>query len=217
MTKKLPNNRKKLMTDRKITMPDKETIAIYDEQVEKYANLVTTDKPGSILQGFIDALEQNAFVLDLGCGPANSSALMRTHGLKVDPVDASQEMVNHANTLYDINARAATFDDLDDVAKYDGIWANFSLLHAPIEDFPRYLLAIHTALVPKGIFHIGMKLGNGMKRDSLGRLYSYYSKEELTQYLQDAGFTILEKTFGEEPGLSGEIAPWITILCKKSL
>ncbi len=197
-------------------MTDDETIAVYNDQVEKYATLVTTDKPGAILQGFMDALPKDGYVLDLGCGPANSSAMMREQGLRVDPVDASQEMVAHANKTYDINARQATFDDLQELNTYDGVWANFSLLHAPMEDFSKYLKAIHSALVPNGIFHIGMKLGEGMMRDSIGRMYSYYTEEDLTQHVKATGFTILDKTFGEEPGLSGEIAPWMTILSRRT-
>lgn len=195
-------------------MTDEKTIAVYDDQVEKYANLVSSEKPGAILQAFIDAVTQGGLVLDLGCGPGNSAVQMIKHGLRVDAVDASREMVSYANKNYNLNARLATFDDLVEVDKYHGIWANFSLLHAPIEDFPRYLAAIHTALFPEGIFHIGMKLGNGMHRDNIGRMYSYYTEEQLTQHLTNADFKILKKTFGEEPGLSGEIAPWMTVLCK---
>ena len=195
-------------------MTDEKTITVYDDQVEKYANLVSAEKPGAILQAFMNALPEGGLVLDLGCGPGNSAVQMIKYGLHVDAVDASKEMVSYANKTYNLNARQATFEDLDDTDKYNGIWANFSLLHAPIEDFPRYLNAIHTALQPEGIFHIGMKLGDGMHRDSIGRMYSYYTEEELTQHLKNAGFNILDKTFGEEPGLSGEIAPWMTVLCK---
>lgn len=196
-------------------MADNKTIAVYDDQVEKYAKLVSSEKPGAILQSFINRIPKDSLVLDLGCGPGNSSILMQQHGLEVDAVDASQEMVNYANKNYGLTARQATFDDLHDIQKYHGIWANFSLLHASIDDFPKYLKAIQNALLQDGIFHIGMKLGKGMHRDSIGRMYSYYSEEELTQHLTDTGFTILEKTFGEEPGLSGEISPWMTALCKR--
>lgn len=196
-------------------MTDEKTIAVYDDQVEKYAKLVSAEKPGTILQAFINALPKGGLVLDLGCGTGNSSLLMKEQRLNVDAVDASEEMIAYANKTYDLNARQATFDDLTETEKYHGIWANFSLLHAPIEDFSKYLKAIHTALLPEGIFHIGMKLGDGMHRDSIGRMYSYYTEEQLTQHLENTGLKILDKTFGEEPGLSGEIAPWITILSRK--
>lgn len=194
-------------------MTDEKTITVYDDQVEKYANLVSAEKPGAILQAFMNKIPKGGLVLDLGCGPGNSAVQMIKHGLRVDAVDASREMVAYANKTYNLNARQATFDDLDDIEKYHGIWANFSLLHAPIEDFPKYLNAIHKALLPEGIFHIGMKLGDGMHRDSIGRMYSYYTEDELSEHLTNAGFKILDKTFGEEPGLSGEIAPWMTVLC----
>lgn len=196
-----------------MTVTDEKTITVYDDQVEKYANLVSSKKPGAILQAFMNKITKGGLVLDFGCGPGNSAVQMVKHGLRVDAVDASREMITYANKTYNLNARQATFDALDDINKYDGIWANFSLLHAPIEDFPRYLDAINTALLPEGVFHIGMKLGDGMHRDSIGRMYSYYTEEQLTQHLTNAGFNIIGKTNGEEPGLSGEIAPWITVLC----
>lgn len=197
-----------------MTVTDEKTIKVYDDQVEEYANLVSSKKPGAILQAFMNKITTGGLVLDFGCGPGNSAVQMVKHGLRVDAVDASREMITYANETYNLNARQATFNELDEINKYDGIWANFSLLHAPIEDFPRYLDAINTALLPEGVFHIGMKLGDGMHRDSIGRMYSYYTEEQLTHHLKNAGFKILVKTFGEEAGLSGEIAPWMTVLCK---
>ncbi len=160
-------------------MSDSETIAVYDAQVDEYANIVEESGVDPALVLFIEHLKPNSFVLDLGCGPGNSSALMRDKGLRIDAVDASKEMVKLASEKYGINARQSTFDDLTVKNTYDGIWANFSLLHASIEDFPRYLNAIHKALVPNGVFHIGMKTGDGMHRDRLGRIYSYYSEKDL--------------------------------------
>lgn len=197
-------------------MTDSKTISIYDEQVEKYANLVSSDKPGAILKEFMETVPAGGRVLDLGCGPGNSAILMQRNGFIVSAVDASEEMVLYANNTYKLDAKVQTFDDLSEVSFYDGIWANFSLLHAHEEDFPKYLSAIHKALVTKGIFHIGMKLGQGMKRDKIGRMYAYFSEEELIEHLQTKGFEIISKTYGEEPGLSGEIAPWITILSQKT-
>ena len=145
-------------------MTDRETIAAYDKNVEAYVEMTERDKPGAVLLAFMRRVRPGGLVLDLGCGPAASSAMMRDHGLRVDPVDASPEMVRLANNTYDIGARIGGFHDLTDPARYDGIWANFSLLHARPDDFPVHLRAIHRALLPGGIFHIGMKLGEGTRR-----------------------------------------------------
>jgi SAM-dependent methyltransferase len=148
-------------------------------------------------------------VLDLGCGPANASAFMREAGLVPDPVDASAGMVRLANERYGIGARLATFDDIGGVAEYDGVWANFSLLHAARGDLPRYIAALHRALKPGGIFHIGMKTGTGEARDGIDRLYTYVGRDELTGLLTDAGFTVTDTTEGTEVGLAGTNDPFI--------
>ncbi|MEM7215376.1 MAG: class I SAM-dependent methyltransferase [Pseudomonadota bacterium] len=196
-------------------MADEETISVYDEQVEAYADMVVTEKPGKALQKFTDAIRQGGYVLDLGCGPGNSTAYFKQNGLEADAVDASPEMVKTANRLYDIDAKVAVFDDLDAEDKYDGVWANFSLLHASKKDFHRHLLQINKALKPRGHFHIGMKLGDGEIRDSIGRLYSYYQEDELKSHLERAGFEIIWEEYGSEAGLSGEVSPFGVILTRK--
>lgn len=192
-------------------MTDRETIEAYNVRVDAYADLTRRQSPDPALVGFIARIRPNGHVLDLGCGPASASAIMRSHGLRVDPVDASIEMVRLANANHGIGARQADFNDIDMLDTYDGVWANFSLLHAPVKDFQRHLLALHRALRRDGILHIGMKLGEGSMRDKLGRYYAYYSKLELSGHLTEAGFTIDETSTGEERGLAGDVEPWITI------
>lgn len=193
-------------------MQDDETIAVYNNQVEDYAKVVEDIKPRPVLLDFISKFSKGDFILDLGCGPADASAHMKAAGLRIDAVDASSEMVRMAIEKHNVDARLGTFDDITEVDTYDGIWASFSLLHAPQKDFPRYLKNLHTALKPNGIFHIGMKLGEGEVRDSIGRMYSYYSEEELKSHLEQSGFTILDIRLGEGKGLAGDISQWIHIL-----
>lgn len=195
-------------------MTDVETIAAYNKNVEDYAKLSADEEPHSTLLRFISRLKPDDFILDLGCGLADASATMRTHGLRVDPIDASAEMVRVANRKYDIGARLANFGDVRDHNKYDGIWANFSLLHVPPSDFPGQLKRLNRALVANGLFHIGLKLGSGVIRDKLGRFYAFYSEEELTAHLTSAGFHDFEITHGEGAGLAGTIDPWIVICCR---
>jgi SAM-dependent methyltransferase len=191
-------------------MTDRDTIDVYNARVGEYAKLEPSTTPSETLAEFMAALPDGGHVLDLGCGPGTSSRHMVRAGLRVTAMDASEEMIALAAQIDGVTARHATFDDVAEVAVYDGVWANFSLLHAPRADMPRHLSAIHAALKPGGAFHIAVKAGTGAERDSIGRFYTYYTEAELTGLLRDAGFTPGPYRRGRDKGLSGEDADWIS-------
>jgi len=197
-------------------MPDAKTIAFYDGAADRYANLTKTGAVGPLLQAFMALLPANAHVLDLGCGPARASRHMRDAGHYPDPVDASQGMVDLANNTHDIGARILTFDKVDMVAAYDGVWANFSLLHAPHKDLPRIFAALGTALRRDGVLHVAMKVGTGEARDKIDRLYTYVSVAELHELLADTGFSVLETIEDHEVGCAGTDDPYVAVRARKN-
>lgn len=192
-------------------MTDPETIRLYDARAEDYARVTDSDAPDATLTGFLAALPPNARVLDLGCGPGRSAAHMAAAGHEVEAWDASEGMVKLAAAHPGVTARQADFDALRAEAEYDAIWANFSLLHAPRADMPRHLAAIRRALKPGGLFHIAVKQGEGSKRDALGRLYTYYTQNDLARLLDEAGLAPGPFQRGEDMGLDNVLAPWISV------
>lgn len=190
---------------------DRETLAVYAERAEDYANLVQSEGAGKDLKTFIAALPPGAHVLDLGCGPGFASAHMAKAGLKPDPVDASPEMVALATERFGLPARVARFDQIEGENIYDGVWASFSLLHAPRADFPGHLDALQKALKPGGRLYLGMKLGTGERRDAIGRFYTFYSEDELHDHLEAAGFTVASSREGADKGLAGTVDPFLII------
>lgn len=196
-------------------MPDKKTIATYDAKAADYVKLTNTDAPDATLQAFIDLISKGGRVLDLGCGPATSSVHMRNAGLLPDPIDASQGMVDLANETHDIGARVASFDDVNADAIYAGVWANFSLLHASRADLPRHVKALHKALQPGGILHIGMKTGAGVKRDKIDRLYTFVTVAELREMIEMAGFSVTFTKEGAERGMAGTMDDFVIMRAQK--
>ena len=120
-------------------------------------------------------------------------------------------MVAKAKAHPGVSALVASFADIAGDKIYDGIWANFSLLHADRSDMPRHLTALHTALKPGGIFHIALKTGTGEKRDRIGRLYTYYTQAELTDLVTQAGFTVTDHATGCDKGMDGALADWVAL------
>lgn len=193
---------------------DPETLAAYQARADAYAARFASSTPDTTLARFIESLPRGARVLDLGCGPGDASAQMHKAGLVVDPVDATPAMIALARDRYGLPARLGSFDDLTATAAYHGVWANFSLLHAPRAALPGHLAAIRRALAPGGLFHIGMKLGTGAARDALGRAYTYVTRDELAALLHAAGFRILQENTFTEVGLAGTADPGITVLSR---
>lgn len=196
-------------------MADQETIATYSQQVEAYQKVVMTDEESSALRRFLTHLAPGAHVLDLGCGPGHHAEQMLAAGFQVSAIDATPEFVQTARAR-GVDARLGLFDDLTEVATYDAVWASFSLLHAPKADFPRHLDAIKTALKPQGHLYLGLKLGEGEQRDSIGRFYSYFQEDELRTHLETRDFFVKDWTVGKGAGLSGEVHPFVLITAQRA-
>ncbi|MDC0948084.1 methyltransferase domain-containing protein [Gammaproteobacteria bacterium] len=192
---------------------DDQTIAAYDEQAQAYDDFVSVLPPDPLLMRFIETFAPGDHVLDLGCGPGLDAAMMAGKGLRVDAIDASSQMVSLANQRAGVSARQARFEQITGDRVYDGIWANFSLLHADPKSLPTILASLNQALKLGCLFHLAMKLGNGRSPDKLGRIYSYFSEAELRSRLTAAGFEVKSTVRGESLGLSGSLSPWIALSC----
>jgi len=190
---------------------DERTLRVYRDKVGDYADMVAGDRVDPALQAFMAALPVGADVLDLGCGPGHAAAQMRDKGFRVVAMDASPEMAALARKAYDLEVAVASFADLDAVAAFDGVWASFSLLHAPKSDMPGHLATINRALRPGGLLSLGLKTGTGEARDRLGRFYAYYEDAEITALLKAAGFAVSGRMTGADKGLDGTVAPWIVL------
>ena len=194
---------------------DPRTIRFYDTAAERYDTLTHTGRPNDDLRAFMALLPDAARVLDLGCGPGQASVHMAAAGHRPDPVDASRAMVDLARAK-GLPARLATFEDLDATEAYDGVWANFSLLHAPRDALPRHLAAIARALTPGGLFHAGMKTGTGEARDSLDRHYTYVTPGDWDELLHAAGFATISASEGVDKGFAGTDDAYLVTLARKA-
>ncbi|MBP0483698.1 class I SAM-dependent methyltransferase [Sagittula salina] len=196
---------------------DRETMAVYEARAQDYAQAFGKDhKANPALIAFVAALPRDSLVLDLGCGPGAWARAMLDMGLRVEAVDASAAMVAEAARVPGLVVRQATFDEIGAEARYDGIWANFSLLHAPRAAMPAHLAALCRALKPGGLLHIGLKAGQGEARDALGRFYTYWEVADLAALLESLDMTWGHLRQGADKGLDGAVAPWFTLTARKT-
>ena len=196
-------------------MSDAQTLAVYAQAAQRYAKGVARtrdlDQHADIAR-LMALMPETGLVLDLGCGPGQYAAALKAAGLTVEASDASPEMIALAQRDYGVTAWLASFEMLDDDARYDAIWANFSLLHASRSALPGLLTRIHRALKPRGALHLGMKLGYGESRDDLGRFFAYYTEAELRGLLTRAGFNVTHTRTGAGTGLAGIPDTYVILL-----
>lgn len=181
-------------------MRKEKTLASYNLTAEAYAQKVSSLHPVEAGKKFADLLPSDALVLDIGCGPGRDAKVFSGQGFRVTGVDFSPPMIGLAKQT----APLAHFEVMEieslifTEGSFDGAWACASLLHIPKNKFPSVLTQIHHLLKQNGVFYLSMKEGEGegVESDSryggMEKFWSYYNQDELSHYLREAGFGIIE-------------------------
>jgi SAM-dependent methyltransferase len=158
---------------------DPETIAVYAKEAATYATRDRKERADGFLQPFIALMPPGAVVLDLGCGAGWAGGVMQDRGFDVHGLDVTPEMAALAQKRLKRPVRVASFESVEEVCVYDGIWASGALLHVPKAEMPALLARLSHALKPGGLLLATFKEGMGESRDRIGRFYSYYGLDEL--------------------------------------
>ena len=193
---------------------DADTLAFYDREAGVYAAR-TRGEPVR-LRAFLEQLRPRAAILELGCGGGQDAELMSAAGFEVTATDGSAGLAAEAEARLGRPVRVMRFEELEDVAAYDAVWANACLLHVPEDGLTDVLARIHRALKPGGRFYAGFKSGDGGDRDSLGRYYNFPSEERLrAAYAAAGGWEPLDVTTGQGGGFDGVQRTWLHVLAVK--
>ena len=191
---------------------DNTTIEIYNKNAAEYANLDIVPVSLKAYRDFSSALPKNGLVLDYGCGPGYFAKKFLEDGFTIDAFDASEKMIEIVSKEKKINSWIGDFKSFHSSTKYDGIWANFSLLHAPKKEITPLIQTIFRSLKSNGLFSLSLKLGTGEKRDKIGRKYSYFEEQEVKELLLTEGFFNISQHLGAATGLDGQSSNFIIIL-----
>lgn len=185
-------------------------IAFYDENATTYAAR-QRQEPVARLTAFADLLPPGGTILELGCGAGADSAWLIERGFVVTPTDGSAAMAREAEARLGLPVRVMRFADLDEVAAYDGVWANACLLHVPRAELPDVLRRIRRALKDGGHFHASFKAGAEEGADRFGRYYNRPDQEWLTEAYRLAGFATPRIETASGGGYDGEPTEWLHV------
>jgi predicted TPR repeat methyltransferase len=179
-----------------------QVIEVYDALAEVYAHHYESGNPDRpFLNEFLSHLRRGARLLDVGCGTGSGAKYFFDHGMHVEGIDLSSNMIEVARRNYP-HIRFTRKDMRNSnyrTGHFDAIWAGYSLFHMGREDFKAVLKGIRKALVPEGIFGLIMQEGKGDVQfpeplcPGKSLLVCLYSMEELTALLSTEGFNVIAR------------------------
>ena len=191
------------------------TIEYYNENVSKFVN-DTQDVVFCATQDlFLSYLNEGDSILDLGCGSGRDTKYFLSKGYKVDATDGSEEICKVASDYTGINVKCLLFNELDEIDKYDGIWACASILHLDRDDLIDVFHRIARSLKDNGILYTSFKYSEfeGMRN---GRYFTDFTLESFNEFQTNIPEFIIEKKWITRDVRAGrEDEKWLNLIMRK--
>ena len=196
-------------------MGKNETLLYYEQNAVKYSNDTVDVSFVEVQDRFLSYLKPGAYILDFGCGSGRDTRFFLGKGYKVDAIDGSTKLCDMASQLTGIPVRNMLFSELDDIEKYDGIWACSSILHLPKDELKDVLNKMLRALKSGGFVYTSFKYGDfeGYRNQ---RYFTYFTEDTFRFFLNEiSGIKIIETWISSDvrPGRNEE--KWLNLILKK--
>ena len=188
------------------------TLSWYRENAIQYAEETRNSLVLDALWEFLSRMKEGGTILDYGSGSGRDSAYFINKGFSVDSLDGSAEMKAQAERLFGIKVKLASFLSLEEKDKYDGIWAQASILHLEEHDLRVALTLIERALKRDGVFYSSFRKGeeDGYEK---GRWYTNMTERRFLSFLPASLY--VEKIWESQDVRPGVNKTWLSIICRK--
>jgi SAM-dependent methyltransferase len=154
-------------------------------------------------------------ILDLGCGPGRDLVAFREIGHEAVGLDGSDAFVRMARKHSRCEVLHQNFLALDLPAdRFDGVFANASLFHVPLQELPRVLGELREALRPGGVLFASNPRGENSEGWSGERFGVFHDTEQWRAFATDAGFAEIRHYY-RPPGLPCGQQPWLASLWRR--
>lgn len=188
------------------------TLSWYRDNAIQYAEETRNSLVLDALWEFLSRMKEGGTILDYGSGSGRDSAYFLDKGFSVDSLDGSAEMKAQAERLFGIKVKLASFLSLEEKEKYDGIWAQASILHLEEHDLRVALTLIERALKRDGVFYSSFRKGEGDGYEN-GRWYTNMTERRFLSFLPASLY--VEKIWESQDVRPGVSRTWLSIICRK--
>ncbi|MCO7554680.1 class I SAM-dependent methyltransferase [Metapseudomonas otitidis] len=154
-------------------------------------------------------------ILDFGCGPGRDLQTFRRLGHRPVGLDGTARFVEMARTDAGCEVWQQNFLALELPAeRFDGVFANASLFHVPLQELPRVLGELHATLRPGGVLFSSNPRGQNEEGWNGQRYGAWHDYARWRELLEAAGFQALEHYY-RPAGLPREQQPWLASVWRK--
>lgn len=175
-----------------------------------YADTVGVDM-SELHAKFLQYVPAGGLIVDAGCGSGRDAKAFLLKGYRVAAFDASPELAQLATELLGQPVDTRRFDQVDETACYDGIWACASLLHLPESALPEALGRLWSALKSGGVCYCSFKLGDG-EREHKGRHFTDATEARVRGWIGKlAGVASLDCWITQDQR-PGRLESWLSVL-----
>ena len=188
------------------------TLSWYRENAIQYAEETRNSLVLDALWEFLSRIKEGGTILDYGSGSGRDSAYFINKGFSVDSLDGSAEMKAQAERLFGIKVKLASFLSLEEKDKYDGIWAQASILHLEEHDLRVALTLIERALKRDGVFYSSFRKGEEDGYEN-GRWFTNMTERRFLSFLPASLY--VEKIWESQDVRPGVSRTWLSIICRK--
>ena len=188
------------------------TLSWYRDNAIQYAEETRNSLVLDALWEFLSRMKEGGTILDYGSGSGRDSAYFINKGFSVDSLDGSAEMKAQAERLFGIKVKLSSFLSLEEKEKYDGIWAQASILHLEEHDLRVALTLIERALKRDGVFYSSFRKGEEDGYEN-GRWYTNMTERRFLSFLPASLY--VEKIWESQDVRPGVSRTWLSIICRK--
>jgi 2-polyprenyl-3-methyl-5-hydroxy-6-metoxy-1,4-benzoquinol methylase len=198
----------------KKTCKSRDTAAYYNRNAEAYFNDTARLDMAKMYKPFLETIPMNGHILDAGCGSGRDSRAFRIMGYRVTAFDASEEMVIRARVFSGVDVQQRSFDEVNEIAVYDGIWACASLLHVSQRNLLAIMSRLARSLKTGGLWYVSFKNGIG-EREKEGRTFTDLNEPALKLLVESLSGISTSSAWVTTGGRPGQKATWLNALLRK--
>lgn len=191
-----------------------QTIEYYNQNAQAYYDKTIHIDMSKLCDQFLEHIKPGGTIIDIGCGSGRDMKYFIERGFRAEGIDASAEMCRLAGTL-SLNIENISIEAWNPRKKYDGIWANASLLHISISQIDSFFAKAEACMNTDGALFASMKTGLKSDIDEAGRYFCPFSEKDLDEILtRHPVFLLCDKWYSDDK-LGRNTFRWLHFILKR--